>query len=139
MTRGRGRPRDAAYDLDDAGAELGHQLVGLRPARPVAAPRVRIEAKTSSRVCGSMVSTSAVQPRWASASSTTDDVDRAHRAQVLGDDEVGVEVGERALVEAIEVLAPGRRLDHAVVDLPGVQALGHRAVDTIVRVRASAG
>ena len=35
------------------------------------------------------------------------DVDGAHGAQVLGDHEVGVQVGERAAVEVVEVLAGG--------------------------------
>ena len=108
---------------------------------PVALPSVPTEASTSSRVCGSMVSTSAVQPRWASASSTTRDVDRADRAQVLGDDEVGVEAGQRALVEVVEVLAAraSRSATKASISA-GRQALGHRAGrDDAPASRASAG
>ena len=88
-----------------------------------------------------MVSTSAVQPRWASASSTTDDVDRADRAEVLGDHQVGVEPGgarprrggrgpRRARI------AP----DDERVDLGRRQPLRHRrGRDDPSRLRASAG
>ena len=79
---GRGRPR-VVVPLTGAPA-------ARPPARsasaswPVALPRVPIESNTSSIVCGSMVSTSAVQPRWASASSTTDTstAQTAHRSWV---------------------------------------------------------
>ena len=55
------------------------------------------------------------------------DVDRADRAEVLGDHEVGVEAGQRALVEVVEVLAAAHRLGHERVDLRGRQPLRHRA------------
>ncbi len=54
------------------------------------------------------------------------DVDRAYRAQVLGDDEVGVEVGQGALVEVVEVLAGPHPLADDPVDVGGAQALGQR-------------
>ena len=44
------------------GAQPGHQRPAAAP-RPVADPTVRIDSSTSSRVCGSSVSTSARQPR----------------------------------------------------------------------------
>ena len=64
-----------------------------RSARPAPRPpprgrwpcrACRPSSSTSSSVCGSMVSTSAVQPRWASASSTTDTstAHTAHRSWV---------------------------------------------------------
>ncbi len=54
-------------------------------------------------------------------------VDRAHRAQVLGDDQVGVEPGQGALVEVVEVLAPAQGLGHESIDRGRIQALRHRA------------
>ena len=72
-----------------------------------------------------------MHPRYASASSTTIEVDRAHRAQVLREDHVGVELGERTLVEAVEVLARGdARADHGV-DLRRRQPSGSVDVETI--------
>ena len=55
------------------------------------------------------------------------DVDRADGAQVLGDDEVGVQPGQRTLVEVVEVVAAPHRLHHEGVDLGRRQPLGHRA------------
>ena len=55
------------------------------------------------------------------------DVDRADGAQVLGDDEVGVQPGQRSLVEVVEVVATPHRLHHEGVDLGGRQPFGHRA------------
>ena len=54
-------------------------------------------------------------------------VDRADRAQVLGHDQVGVEVGQRPGVQVVEVL-PGRHPGaHRGVDLGRRQPLGQRA------------
>ena len=55
------------------------------------------------------------------------DVDRAHRAQVLGDHEVGVEVGEGAGVEVVEVVAGLHRARDERVDLRRREALGQGA------------
>ena len=118
-----------------------------RPARPRPRrgrwPRPSVQRSrrsTSSRVCGSMVSTSAVQPRWASASSTDRDVDRADRAEVLGDDQVGVQPGQRALVEVVEVLAARhRRRRRTRRSRPASAPPASPRSTRSVRVRASAG
>jgi hypothetical protein len=54
------------------------------------------------------------------------DVDRADRTQVLGDHEVGVDAGQRALVEVVEVVAASQGVHHEGVDRSRRQALGHR-------------
>lgn len=54
------------------------------------------------------------------------DVDGTHRTEILGDDEVGVEVGERTSVEAVEVLAGSDPFPDDGVDLGRRQALGER-------------
>jgi hypothetical protein len=51
-------------------------------------------------------------------------IDGADGAEVLGDDEVGVEAGQGALVEVIEVLAAGHRAHDVRVDLGGSEPLG---------------
>ncbi len=67
------------------------------------------------------------------------DVHGAHRTEVLGQDEVGVEVRQGPLVEVVEVLTGGDPSLDLGVDLrrlrPGVNA----EVETIRRPRASAG
>ena len=94
-TRGRrsGRATPASRPRSRRALETGHQR--RRPPARGRWPRpsVRIEASTSSRVCGSMVSTSAVQPEVGQRVVDDGDVDRAHGAEVLGDDEIGVEAG----------------------------------------------
>ena len=55
------------------------------------------------------------------------DVDRADRAQVLGDHQIGVEARQGALVEVVEVLAGAHRGRHERVDLRGVEPLGQGA------------
>ncbi len=54
------------------------------------------------------------------------DVDRADGAEVLRHHEVGVELGERARVEPVEVLARRQRSTDEVVDLLRSEAFGHR-------------
>ena len=58
-------------------------------------------------------------------------VDRAHRAQILRDDELGVEVGEGAAVEAVQVLAGCHPLLDGGVDAGRVETL--RAAPTSTR------
>ena len=66
-------------------------------------------------------------------------VDGAHRAQILGDDEIGVEVLEGTPVEPVQVFAGLHPLlDHGV-DLRRCQPGWQRRFDTIRRVRASGG
>ena len=68
---GRGRPATAA---STRASRSRRPATSCSAACDAAAgpPRVTTDASTSSRVCGSMVSTSARQPRCASASSTTE-------------------------------------------------------------------
>ena len=67
------------------------------------------------------------------------DVDGAHRAQVLGDDEVGVQSGQRALVEVVEVLARRASRRPRVVDLAGVSPSGIAWSTRSAGLRASRG
>ncbi len=76
---------------------------------------------------GSMVRTSAVQPRCASAASDVAHVDGAHRAEILGEDEMRVELPQRAFVQVIEVVARREPLADVAVDLPRAQALRSQA------------
>ena len=124
-TRGRGRPmvlRQTAAIRSRSDCTSS----AAASSWPVALPSSSTESSTSSRVCGSTVSTSAVQPRWASAASTVGDVDRADRAQVLGDHERRVEGAQRVGGEVVEVLAPRDRVDDVGVDLGRRQPRGHR-------------
>ena len=77
--------------------------------RPVARPSATIESSTSSSVCGSMVTTSRGAAQVGQRVVDDGDVDRADRAEVLGDDQVRVEPRECALVEVVEVLAARQR------------------------------
>ena len=95
----RARRRAAAARPSDCGARprpSGRGATATSSAAtsswPVALPSSSTESSTSSRVCGSTVSTSAVQPRWASASSTvvTSTAQTAHRSWVT------TSVGSRA-------------------------------------------
>ena len=54
------------------------------------------------------------------------DVDCTHRAQVLGDDHIGIEARQCACVKAIEILAVADRSRHERVDLGRDEALGQR-------------
>ena len=54
------------------------------------------------------------------------DVDGADGAQVLGHHQVGVEPGESARVEVVEVVTTRHRRDHEGVDLAGRESLRHR-------------
>ncbi len=54
-----------------------------------------------------------------------------HRAQRLGDDEVGLELGQQVLVEAVDGLAGLGELAHPRVDLDRGQALGDHAVGDV--------
>ena len=56
------------------------------------------------------------------------DVDGAHRAQVLGHHQIGVERAERPLVQRVEVLACGQAGPDQGVDLPRRQAFGQGGV-----------
>ena len=68
------------------------------------------------------------------------DVHGADRAEVLGDDQVGVQARQGALVEVVQVLAGPHPLADHPVDLGGAPRPSGRAdVDTIRRVRASVG
>ena len=111
------RPRRAAAAARDD--PLGG---GFGPGRP---PTVSTDASTSSRLIGSSVTTSARQPRYSSASSTTD-VDGAHGTQVLGDDHRRVELGEGPPVEVVEVLAGGDALLDGGVDLARLNPVRQR-------------
>ena len=51
------------------------------------------------------------------------EVDRAHRAQILRDHHVGIDLGERALVEAIKILALGNPCRHDRRRSPRARAL----------------
>ena len=93
----RGQPRPQAGDQGRRPA----------PARRRRAPTARIVSSTSSSVCGSSDSTSARQPRWSSGVGDLAGRQRAHPAQVLGQDQVGVEAGQRARVQGVEVGAGG--------------------------------
>ena len=53
-------------------------------------------------------------------------IDGAHRAQILGDDELRVEVGEGAAIEAVQVLAGGHPLLDGGVDTGRVEPLRER-------------
>ena len=53
-------------------------------------------------------------------------IDGAHRAEVLREHDVGVELGQRAFVEAVQVLARGDTRADDGVDLRRRQALGQR-------------
>ena len=69
-TRGRGRPRTRERTASSR-SRSDPTRVSAVPSCPVARPTATTESSTSSSVCGSTVSTSAVHPRWARASSTT--------------------------------------------------------------------
>ena len=49
------------------------------------------------------------------------DIDRAHRAQILSDDHIGVEVAQGALIEGVQVLTRRDAGPHLGVDLRGGQ------------------
>ena len=108
MTRGRARPATRRRPLD-AGAQVGDQI-GRLGRCPVAEPG-SIDSSTSSRVCGSMVSTSAVQPRCSSASSTTDTstAQTAHRSWVTTR---SASRSRNAASKVVEVVATVHRRHH---------------------------
>ena len=109
-------------------------------AAPVASPSGSTEASTPSSRCGSTVRTSAVAAEVREGLLDVGRVHRADRAEVLGHHEVGVEPGERALVEVVEVLAGGHARGHGGVDLGEVEALVQGARrDDAPRLRASGG
>ena len=102
------------------------QRRGRRRSRPVTLPRSSTESSTSSRVCGSTVSTSARQPRWASAASTvvTSTAQTAQRSWVTTR---SASRSRRASADKpVEVLAAGDRVHDVRVDLGRRQALRHR-------------
>ena len=106
----------------DAQGQRGALVAGRPAERPT-------ESSTSSRVCGSTVSTSRA-PEVGEGVVDGGDVDGADRAEVLGDDEVGVEVRQGARVEAVEVLPAAHRRATASSISRGVEPLGSVVDDT---------
>ena len=122
--------RASARRAVHGGRDRGQLLAAARrrwppPGRscPVAAPTVRTDSRTSSSVDGIERQHGGPAPEPLQGVVDLADVDGAHGAQVLGDHQRRVEVGEGAPIEVVEVLAGGHPLlDHGV-DLGRRQAL----------------
>ena len=121
-TRGRWRSGNGLADAVEPRLKLAAQRLATVSARRVASASRTRSSSTSPRRLG--VERDHARARLEPRGDRADVVvgDGADRAQRLGDDQVGLEVGERGLVELVERLAPPGDLAHAGVDLAGLQA-----------------
>ena len=111
-----GRPRTASRDPLDPLLGVAHERDALR-----AVARGLGERRTSPSVSPSVFGSSAItRGRDGQPAGQLGDLlvgDRAHRAQRLRDDQLGLERGERLAVELVDRLALQRALAHRRVDL----------------------
>ncbi len=123
-TRGRSLSATAAATRSsrDPNAATNSCAAG---ARPILSPTVTMETSTSCKVCGSTVTTCAWQPRCFSAASTVC-THGTHRAQILGEDEIGIQLPQRALVQPVQILPGSQPGPDLGVDLARRQPGGQR-------------